>query len=115
MLHDHWLLLTPPPILPPLPVENDKLRAVFARRGVEDADAFRRFTAPAMQDLHDAAMIHGIDHACERIARAVREAGGEVVVVACVVDRETGAQQAIEAEGASYRAILTLADLELPT
>ncbi|MBV9496411.1 MAG: single-stranded-DNA-specific exonuclease RecJ [Acidobacteria bacterium] len=73
MLHDYWLLLAPPPALPPLPVENDKLRAIFARRGVEDADAFRKFVAPAMEDLHDAGTIHGIDHACERIARAVRD------------------------------------------
>jgi orotate phosphoribosyltransferase len=47
--------------------------------------------------------------------RAVREAGAEVVGVATVVDRETGAQAAIEAEGLAYRAILGLADLDLPS
>jgi single-stranded-DNA-specific exonuclease len=73
MLHDHWLLLEAPPALPPLPIENDKLRAIFARRGVEDAEAFRRFVAPVMADLHDPATIHGMQHACERIERAVRD------------------------------------------
>jgi single-stranded-DNA-specific exonuclease len=73
MLHDHWHLLEAPPVLPPLPIENDKLRAVFARRGIEDAETFRRFVAPALEDLHDPATIHGMDHACERIARAVRD------------------------------------------
>ena len=47
--------------------------------------------------------------------RAVRAAGAEIVGVATVVDRETGAQQAIEAEGLAYRAILGPADLDLPS
>ncbi|HKO56950.1 MAG TPA: single-stranded-DNA-specific exonuclease RecJ [Thermoanaerobaculia bacterium] len=72
-MHDHWHLLESPSPLPPLPIENDKLRAVFARRGVEDGEAFRRFVAPAMDDLHDPSTIHGIGHACERIERAVRD------------------------------------------
>ena len=45
--------------------------------------------------------------------RAVREAGAEVVGVATVVDRDTGAREVIEAEGVPYRALLALADLEL--
>jgi orotate phosphoribosyltransferase len=45
--------------------------------------------------------------------RAVREAGATVVGVATVVDRATGAQEAIEAEGVPYRALLGLADLGL--
>jgi orotate phosphoribosyltransferase len=44
---------------------------------------------------------------------AAREAGATVVGVATVVDRATGAQQAIETEGVPYRALLGLADLEL--
>ncbi|HEY1974338.1 MAG TPA: orotate phosphoribosyltransferase [Pseudonocardia sp.] len=47
--------------------------------------------------------------------RALREAGADVVGVATVVDRDTGAQHAIEAEGLPYRAILGLADLDLPS
>lgn len=45
--------------------------------------------------------------------RAVREAGGEVVGVATVVDRATGAAEIIEAEGLLYRSLLGLDDLEL--
>lgn len=45
--------------------------------------------------------------------RAVRAAGAEVVGVATVVDRATGAAEAIEAEGLPYRSVLGLADLGL--
>jgi orotate phosphoribosyltransferase len=45
--------------------------------------------------------------------RAVQEAGGEVVAVATVVDRATGAAEAIKAEGLLYRSLLGLADLGL--
>ncbi|MBO0848911.1 MAG: orotate phosphoribosyltransferase [Pseudonocardia sp.] len=45
--------------------------------------------------------------------RAVLAAGGTVAGVATVVDRDTGARQAIEAEGLGYRAVLGLADLGL--
>jgi orotate phosphoribosyltransferase len=45
--------------------------------------------------------------------RAVRDAGAAVVGVATVVDRATGAAEAIEAEGVPYRSILGLADLGL--
>jgi len=45
--------------------------------------------------------------------RAVQDAGGEVVGVATVVDRATGAAEAIEAEGVPYRSALGLAELGL--
>jgi len=44
---------------------------------------------------------------------ALREAGAEVVGVATVVDRETGAREAIEAKGLPYRSLLGLADIGL--
>jgi orotate phosphoribosyltransferase len=44
---------------------------------------------------------------------ALREAGADVVGVAVVVDRDTGARQAVEAAGLPYRAIYGLADLEI--
>jgi orotate phosphoribosyltransferase len=44
---------------------------------------------------------------------ALREAGAEVVGVATVVDRATGAREVIEAEGVPYRSLLGLADLGL--
>ncbi|MFI7001457.1 orotate phosphoribosyltransferase [Nocardia sp. NPDC050175] len=45
--------------------------------------------------------------------RALRDAGATVVGVATVVDRETGADQVIAAEGLEYRSILGLKDLAL--
>jgi orotate phosphoribosyltransferase len=45
--------------------------------------------------------------------RAVQDAGGEVIGVATVVDRATGAAEAIQAEGLPYRSVLGLADLGL--
>jgi orotate phosphoribosyltransferase len=45
--------------------------------------------------------------------RAVREAGADVAGVVTVVDRDTGAREAIEAEGVPYRALLGLADIGL--
>lgn len=44
---------------------------------------------------------------------ALRAAGADVVGVATVVDRDTGAREAIEAAGLSYRYVLELADLGL--
>jgi orotate phosphoribosyltransferase len=45
---------------------------------------------------------------------ALRAAGAEVVGVATVVDRATGAAEAVEAAGLRYRSVLNLADLALP-
>ena len=44
---------------------------------------------------------------------ALREAGAEVVGVAVIVDRDTGARQRIEAEGLPYRFAVSAADLGL--
>lgn len=44
---------------------------------------------------------------------AVREAGGEVVAVAGIVDRNTGAAAAIEQAGLTYRFAVSAADLGL--
>ena len=45
--------------------------------------------------------------------QALREAGADVVGVAVIVDRNTGARQAIEAEGLEYRFAVSAADLGL--
>ena len=45
--------------------------------------------------------------------QAVREAGAEVVGVAVLVDRDTGAREVVEAAGLPYRYALGLADLGL--
>lgn len=46
-------------------------------------------------------------------AEAVIAAGGEIVGVAVIVDRDTGARELIESAGFPYRAALSLADLGL--
>jgi single-stranded-DNA-specific exonuclease len=73
VIHDSWTLLDAPSDVPRLPIANEKLRALLVRRGIADEDAYRRFVAPSIDDLHDPSTIHGMDHACERIARAVRD------------------------------------------
>jgi len=45
--------------------------------------------------------------------QAVRDAGAEVVAVAVIVDRNTGAKELIEAAGVPYRYAVGLADLGL--
>jgi len=44
---------------------------------------------------------------------ALREAGAEVVGVAMIADRDTGARERVEAEGLSCRFVFGLADLGL--
>ena len=73
MIHDLWTLTPAPPDNARIPVANATLRSLLIRRGVSDEESFRKFVAPAIGDLHDPAVIHGMDHACERIARAVRD------------------------------------------
>ena len=45
--------------------------------------------------------------------QALREAGADVVGVAVIVDRDTGAREAIEAEGLAYRFAVSARDLGL--
>ncbi len=73
MLHDSWHLIPTTHDVPLLPMPNEKLRGIIARRGITTEDEYRRYVAPCIEDLHDPATIHGIGEACERIERAVRE------------------------------------------
>jgi single-stranded-DNA-specific exonuclease len=79
MLHDAWHMLAAPRELPDVPIGNDKLRAILVRRGITTADAYRRFIAPCIDDLHDPSTIHGIANACARIERAVHD--GETILI----------------------------------
>ena len=73
MIHDLWTVADAPQDNPRLPVANATVRSLLIRRGVTDGESFRRFVAPEIADLHDPSTIHGMDHACERIARAIRD------------------------------------------
>ena len=113
------------------PVADAVLHAVAAERAADpqtspvDAFVVRKATKEhGMQRL-----IEGPDVAGRRVlvvedtsttggsvltaVRAVRDAGATVVGVATVVDRGTGAREAIEAEDTPYRSLLGLADLGL--
>ncbi|HVS33196.1 MAG TPA: single-stranded-DNA-specific exonuclease RecJ [Thermoanaerobaculia bacterium] len=78
MIYDRWI----PAEVPPngsIPITQPTLRSVFLRRGIDDDTKFRQFVSPSVDDLHDARGIHGVDHACERIARAIRD--GETILI----------------------------------
>jgi orotate phosphoribosyltransferase len=113
------------------PVADAVLHAVAAERaGNPDAPSVDAFVVRKATKEHGMQrLIEGPDVAGRRVlvvedtsttgssvltaVRAVREAGADVVGVATVVDRATGAREAIEAEGAHYRSLLGLADLGL--
>ena len=79
VIHDSWAFADAPPDNLRLPIANATLRSLLIRRGVSDEESFRRFVTPEIADLHDPSTIHGMDHACERIGRAVRD--GEAIVI----------------------------------
>src|SRR5712692_4144806 len=72
-IFDRWTLADTAGHDVPLPIAHTALRSILSRRGIRDEESYRRFVAPVLADLHDPAAIHGMDHACERIARAIRE------------------------------------------
>jgi single-stranded-DNA-specific exonuclease len=72
-IFDEWRVEPAPENDVALPIESAALRAILIRRGITDGDSFRRFAAPAIDDLHDPGSIHGMDFACERIGRAIRD------------------------------------------
>ena len=73
MIYDEWVRAADETIAADLPVTHPALRSILARRGVCDAQSFRRFTAPSLDDLHEPGGIHGMAEACERIERAIRD------------------------------------------
>lgn len=78
------------------------------QRRIEGPDvAGRRVLAVEDTSTTGASVLTAVD--------ALRASGAEVVGVATVVDRATGARQAIEAAGLPYRSVLTLNDIGLTT
>ncbi len=71
-IFDRWILPEPAADDARVPVAHPALRSILIRRGIADADSYRRFVAPSIDDLHDGSFIHGMAYACERIERAVR-------------------------------------------
>ena len=79
VIYDSWKLLPSAAGGESLPVTSDAIRSILVRRGVRSADEFRLFAAPELSDLHDPASIHGMDHACDRVARAIRDGEGILI------------------------------------
>lgn len=48
------------------------LTRLLAARGLNDPESIRRFCEPKLTDLHDPALMHGIEKAARRLAEAVR-------------------------------------------
>src|SRR4051795_3992993 len=113
------------------PVAGAMLHAASAERALEpDTPALDAFVVRKASKQHGMQrLIEGPDIAGRRVLvvedtsttgaspltalHAAREAGATVVGVATVMDRDTGAREAIEAEGVPYRALLGLADVGL--
>jgi len=70
-IHDSWVLPASPG--PPVHAIHPILSGILVQRGIGTEQEFRRFIAPELADLHDPSGIHGIDAACARIERAVRD------------------------------------------
>lgn len=77
-IYDDWILPEKPAASLSLPI-HPILRDILIRRGIASADEYRRFVAPTLDDLHDPSGIHGMEEACARIERAVRDADTIVI------------------------------------
>ena len=73
MIYDDWVVEDRQSSLSQEFPIHPVIRDILIRRGITTDDDYRRFVAPNVDDLHDAAGIHGIAEACERIERAVRD------------------------------------------
>lgn len=91
------------------------LDAFVVRKAAKDHGMKRRIEGPDVKGkrvvvLEDTSTTGGSPL---EAAKALQEAGAEVVAVAVIVDRSTGAQERIEAEGFPYFHALGLEDLDL--
>ena len=96
-------------------LRGDSLDAVVVRKEPKDHGMGKQVEGPSVSGkrvivVEDTSTTGGSPlTAC----RAIEKAGGTVVAVCVVVDRNTGAKEIIEEAGYPYRAALTLADLGL--
>ncbi|WP_159624605.1 orotate phosphoribosyltransferase [Actinomyces sp. zg296] len=92
-----------------------ELDAFVVRKAAKDHGMKRRIEGPGVEGrrvvvLEDTSTTGGSPL---EAVEALREAGAEVLAVAVVVDRATGARERIEAAGVPYHAALGLSDLGL--
>lgn len=89
------------------------LDAFVVRKGAKDHGTGKRIEGPSVTGrrvlaVEDTSTTGG---SVLQAVDVVQQAGATVVGVATVIDRDTGAREAIEARGLPYRALLGLADL----
>ena len=96
-IFDSWLLADAPDDAASLPITHPALRSILIRRGIRDEETYRKFIAPAASDLHDPSTIHGMDYACERIGRAVRDR--QAIVIYGDYDVDGKSDQAVYRNG----------------
>ena len=92
------------------------LDAFVVRKSVKEHGMQRRIEGPDVAGRRVLAVEDTSTTGCSVLTAvdALREAGATVVGVATVVDRATGAREAVEAAGLPYRSVLGLDDLGLP-
>ncbi len=78
MIFDRWIPLDAIDA-PFVPLKHAVLRSAVARRGIESRESFDRYTTASLDHLHDPMGIHGMEGACQRIERAVRD--GESILI----------------------------------
>lgn len=72
MIFDSWIA-NEPVDAPQIPLGHPVLRSIAARRGVTTLEQFERYTRPTLEHLHDPMGIHGMEGACLRIEKAIRD------------------------------------------
>ncbi len=72
-IYSQWMLAAPASVPLATAFKSELIGTIAARRGVSTADEYRRFHSPQMDDLHDASLIYGMEHACTRIERAIQD------------------------------------------
>jgi len=94
---------------------GERLDAFVVRKQGKEHGLQRRIEGPAVSGRRVLAVEDTSTTGASVLAavEALREAGAEVVGVAVIVDRDTGARQAVQAAGLPYRAAFGLPDLGL--
>ncbi|MDR1264010.1 MAG: orotate phosphoribosyltransferase [Propionibacteriaceae bacterium] len=95
--------------------QGQRLDVFVVRKTIKDHGMRRQLEGPAVAGrrllvVEDTSTTGG---SVQQAIEAAQQAGGQVIGVAVLVDRDTGARERIEALGLPYRAAFNLADLGL--
>jgi orotate phosphoribosyltransferase len=95
--------------------EDERLDAFVVRKSEKQHGLQRRIEGPEVSGRRVLAVedTSTTGNSVLTAVEALRDAGAEVVAVAVIVDRDTGARQRVEEEGLDYRYLYGLSDLGL--